>query len=126
MALGRRRRARDDGEGRTAAVGGAAAAGGAAFLRILAMIVDVLVGIVCVLIVLGIIFVIFKANPKNGIVKDVHDAAKFLVGPFDGLFTPKDHKLAIAINWGIAAAVYLLVGRLIASLLRRPARAVGD
>jgi len=126
MALTRRRRrtVEDDGETTRGGAGATAAAGGAAFLRILAMIVDIVVAIVTILIVLGIIFVIFKANPKNTIVKDVHDVAKFLVGPFDGLFTPKDHKLAIAINWGIAAVVYFIVGRLIASLLRRPARAV--
>jgi hypothetical protein len=60
-----------------------------------------------------------KANPSNTIVSSVHDAAKFLVGPFDGIFKPKDHRLAVAIDWGLAAAVYLVVGRLIARLLRR-------
>jgi hypothetical protein len=122
MALLRRRRDRGaDGDGDGRGVGETAAAGGAAFLRVLAVIVDVITGLVAVLIVLGIVFVVLKANPKNTIVKDVHDVAKFLVGPFDDLFTPKDHKLAIAINWGIATVVYVIVGRIIARLLRRPA-----
>ncbi len=127
--FGRRRRVggeeepdgtRDDGAG----AGAKAAAGGAAVLRVLATIVDVITAIVTIVIVLGILLVILNANTKNTIVKDVHDVAKFLVGPFDDLFTPKDKKLGIAVNWGIAAAVYLLVGRLIASLLRRPSRNV--
>lgn len=74
-------------------------------------------GLVAALIVLGIAFVALKANPHNSIVSDVHDAARFLVGPFDGLFTPHDHRLAVAIDWGIAAVVYVIVGRLVARLL---------
>lgn len=121
--LGRRRRTngRDD-DDRGPGAGAKAAAGGAAVLHVLATIVDVITALVTIVIVLGILFVLLNANAKNSIVKDVHDVAKFLVGPFDGLFTPKDRKLGIAVNWGIAAAVYLLIGRLIASLLRRPSR----
>jgi hypothetical protein len=47
----------------------------------------------------------------------VHDAAKFFVGPFDGMFKPKSHRAEVAINWGIAAALYVFVGRLIARLI---------
>lgn len=74
-------------------------------------------GLVAALIVLGIAFVALKANPHNSIVKAVHDAAHFLVGPFDRLFTPKDARLAVAIDWGIAAVVYVILGRLVARLL---------
>ena len=62
----------------------------------------------------------FKANRHNGIVSTMHDVAKWLVGPFDGMFTPKDRKLGVAISWGIALVVYVIVGRFIASALRRP------
>lgn len=107
VAPGRRRR------------GGELAARG--ILGVLATIVDIIVAIVAILIVLGILFVVLNANQKNTIVSDIHDAAKWLVGPFDGLFTPKNHRLGLAINWGIAAAVYVVIGRIIASLLRRGA-----
>jgi len=100
--------------------GRGAAAGVYGLLGLLAVIVDVITGIVALLIVLGILFAVLKANMGNTIVKDIHDAAKFLVGPFDGIFKPKDPKLAIAVNWGIAVVVYVIVGRFIASLLRRP------
>lgn len=122
--LGRRRQgaadATDDDAGRGGSVGRGAAAGVYGLLGVLAVIVDVITGIVALLILLGILFVILKANNGNTIVKDIHDAAKFLVGPFDGIFKPKDRKLGIAINWGIALIVYVIVGRFIASLLRRP------
>ncbi len=118
---GRGARARDeDGGGRGGSVGRGAAAGVYGLLGVLAVIVDVITGVVALLILLGILFVILKANNGNTIVKDIHDAAKFLVGPFDGIFKPKDRKLGIAINWGIALIVYVIVGRFIASLLRRP------
>lgn len=108
-----------DGPGRGGRRSGAAA-GVYGLLGLLATVVDVITGIVALLIVLGILFVILKANMGNEIVKYIHDAAKFLVGPFDGIFKPKNHQLAIAINWGIALIVYVIIGRVIASLLRRP------
>ena len=74
-------------------------------------------GLIALLIVIGIAFVVLKANKDNSIVDWVHDAAKFFVGPFDGMFEPKDRKLAVAINWGIAAALYAFVGGLIARMV---------
>jgi hypothetical protein len=72
---------------------------------------------VALVLVLGIVLVVLKANPSNDIVKLVHDAAKFLAGPFDGLFNLQRHKVEVAVNWGIAAVVWYTVGRLIARLL---------
>ena len=88
-------------------------------MNLLARIIWLLAGLVALVIVAGIVFVVLEANPGNSIVAAVHDAAKFLVGPFDGIFKPTDHRLAVAVNWGLAAVVYLFVGRLVARLLRR-------
>ncbi|MFN2616784.1 MAG: hypothetical protein ABR581_06630 [Thermoleophilaceae bacterium] len=71
------------------------------------------------IIVAGILLVVLEANKSNDIVKAVLDAAKFLVGPFKNVFSLDSHKATTAVNWGLAAAVYLLVGSLIARLLRR-------
>ena len=120
-----RRFRRDRGEGRdedtSAERGSRLRAAPFGVLRLLASLVDLITAAVAIVILIGIAFVVFKANRDNDIVSTVHDAAKWLVGPFDGMFTPKDHKLAVAINWGIALAVYVIVGRFIASMLRRPA-----
>ena len=89
-------------------------------LGVLAALVDLITGAVAVVILIGIAFVVLKANRDNDIVSAVHDAAKWLVGPFDGMFTPKDRKLGVAINWGIALVVYVIAGRAVASALRRP------
>jgi hypothetical protein len=74
-------------------------------------------GIVAAIIVAGILLVVLKANPTNDIVSAVHDAAKALVGPFDGMFSLDSAKATIALNWGIAALVYLILGALIARLI---------
>ncbi|GAC1319086.1 MAG: hypothetical protein NVSMB25_09360 [Thermoleophilaceae bacterium] len=86
--------------------------------EMLAGLITLIAGLIALLIVVGIAFVVLKANPHNSIVVDVHDAAKSLVGPFDGLFKPKNPKLAIGIDWGIAAILYVIVGRLLARVVR--------
>ena len=88
-------------------------------MLILARIVRTLAGILAAVIILGILFRVLEASRDNGIVTLVDDVAKFLVGPFDGLFELDSRKTTIAVNWGIAAAVYLVVGTVLASLLAR-------
>ena len=40
-----------------------------------------------------------------------------LAGPFDGMFTLNSADATIAVNWGIAAVVYLIVGAVVAWLI---------
>ncbi len=110
----RRRRA-----GGGAGAGAVAAGAAVGTLHLIARLVWLIAWLVALVIVAGILLVVLKANMGNSIVSAVHDAAKFLAGPFDGIFKPHDHKLAIAINWGLAAVVYLVVARIIVALLRR-------
>src|SRR4051794_13805585 len=98
--------------------GGRMAAYGA--LGVLARGVDIVVAIVALIIAVGILLVVLEANPANDLVKAVHDAARWLVGPFADVFTLDDRKLMVAVNWGLALVVYVVVGRLVAGLLRRP------
>ena len=75
--------------------------------------------IVVGLIVLGIVLVVLGANDSNTIVQAIEDAAKFLVGPFKDIFSLSNRKVEVAVNYGLAALVYLIIGNLIARLLRR-------
>jgi uncharacterized protein (DUF697 family) len=94
--------------------------GARAGLSALGTIVAVIGSIVAAIIVLGIALVLLKANPGNALVKDIHDVAKALVGPFDGMFTMSNHhRTEIAVNWGIAAVVWFALSRLIAGMLHR-------
>ena len=77
--------------------------------------------VVALILVAGILLVVLQANHSNEIVKSVHSAARFLAGPFDGLFKLHDHKATTAVDWGIAAVVWFAVARLLSRLiLRRP------
>jgi K+-transporting ATPase A subunit len=85
----------------------------------LARIVRSLASIIALVIVAAIVLFILGANPSNGIVSAIHDAGAWLVGPFKNLFSIHNAKVAMAVNWGLAALVYLIVGHFIASLLVR-------
>ena len=110
-----------DGERRGASRRGAAAAWPpTARSGVLARVIELVVAVVAVIIAIGVLLVVLEANPSNDIVDLIHDAARWLVGPFKDFFTLDDRKLEVAVNWGLALLVYVLVGRGIASLLRRP------
>lgn len=85
----------------------------------LARIVRALAGLIALIIVVAIVLFVLGANQSNGIVSAIHDAGAWLVGPFKNLFSIHNAKLAMAVNWGLAALVYLIVGHVIASLLVR-------
>jgi hypothetical protein len=85
----------------------------------IARAVIVIGGLVAAILVLGIVLVLLKANRSNDIVKAVHDAASFLAGPFDGLFTLDRERVETAVNWGIAAVVWYALARVIARLILR-------
>jgi hypothetical protein len=85
----------------------------------IARLVTLVAAAVAAIIVVGILLVVLGANESNSLVKALMDAARWLAGPFRNLFTFDNHKTTIAVNWGIAAVVYLAVGRLIARVIAR-------
>jgi hypothetical protein len=106
---------------RGAAPGARASAAAGSLMLTIARLVRLLVGIAVALIVAAILLRVLGANATNTIVRDIHDAGRWLVGPFNNLFSIKGPKLSIAVNWGIAALVYLVVGGFIARLIARAA-----
>ncbi len=94
-------------------------ASGERTVTLVARAIVVIASLVFLILVVGIVLVVLDANPENVIVVVVTSVAGFLVGPFDGLFIVRDAQLETAINWGIAAFVWLVVGLLLAGLLRR-------
>jgi hypothetical protein len=74
---------------------------------------------IAAVLVVGILLVVLEANRSNDLVQFVRDAAQFLAGPFDGLFSLERNKVEVAVNWGIAAVVWLVLGRLISRFLLR-------
>jgi predicted membrane channel-forming protein YqfA (hemolysin III family) len=86
-------------------------------MLLLARIVRIVTSVVVGFIVVGIVLHVLDANAGNALVGFVYDVAGWLVTPFKGLFHPSDAKLRIAVNWGLAAVVYSIVGALIVRLL---------
>lgn len=85
----------------------------------IARAVRLIAGLVAGLVVVGILLVVLEANAGNDIVNALLDAARWLAGPFKGIFSFDSHKLDVAVNWGLAAAIYLAIGALIARLAAR-------
>jgi hypothetical protein len=83
--------------------------------RIVSLITSVVVG----LIVIGIVLVLLEANRDNAIVDWLVGAAEWLVDPFKNIFNLDNRKTEVAVNWGLGALVYALIGGLIVRLLRR-------
>ena len=93
--------------------------GGAVARASLARAVMLLTSALALILLLGILVVVLEANRSNDLVQFLRDAASFLAGPFDGLFTLDSNKAEKAVNWGIAAVVWLALGRLVARMLLR-------
>ena len=91
--------------------------GSGAAMGALARVLRLIVGIVVLIVVAGIVLVLLKAKATNSIVSDIHDAARWLAGPFDGIFSFRSARVAVAVNWGLAAVVYAFVGGLVARQL---------
>jgi hypothetical protein len=87
----------------------------------LARLVRTATAVAVVLVVAGIVIHLLDANTSNAIVGAINDAAKWLVQPFNDVFRLHGQKANIAVNWGLAALVYAIVGGVIARVLARSA-----
>jgi hypothetical protein len=90
-------------------------------MTLLARIVRWVAGAVVLLLVAGIVLHLLHANAGNDVVSTIYDADTWLASPFANVFSIKDADTEIAVNWGLAALVYAIVGWLIAALLLRAA-----
>ena len=86
-------------------------------MLLLARIVRIVTSLVVGFILVGILLHVLGASGGNAVVGFVYDVAGWLVTPFKGLFSVSGAKLQIALNWGLAAIVYGIVGGLIARML---------
>ena len=86
--------------------------------EVLAAVVMYVAVAVAAALVLHIVLVFLDANPANAIVVFVRGIADRLVGPFQGLFTPKDPKQQVAIDYGLGAVVYLAAGAAVTRVIR--------
>ena len=89
--------------------------GGFALARAVMLVGSVVAG----LIVVGILLVVLEANRANDVVSWLVEAARWLAGPFHGLFDLRSSEWQTAVNWGLAALVYFAFSRVVARLFGR-------
>jgi hypothetical protein len=75
-------------------------------------------GVFAAILVAHVILTVFEANPENPLTGLFASLAGDLTLWFDGLFAPDDVKLAVIVNYGLAAAFWLVCAALVARALR--------
>lgn len=94
-------------------------AGWARGIGLIASAVMIVAVIVAVILAVHILFAVFNANPHNSIVDFINHRAAQFAWHFKSLFTPKSQRIATLANYGIAAIIYVIAGRIIAGIIRR-------
>ncbi|WP_157429983.1 hypothetical protein [Actinomadura oligospora] len=95
---------------------------GAARQRAVAWIVtliSIVTTVVVLILAVHIVFVAFDANTGNALVHRISGWADDLAWQFRDVFQPENHKAEVAVNYGLAAVVYLVIGRILVALVRR-------
>jgi hypothetical protein len=72
-----------------------------------------------VLLAVHVAFVILDANPQNSIVELFDRLADRLAPGFGDVFILDNTKRQVAVNYGIAAACYLVAGQIISRVIRK-------
>ena len=93
--------------------------GSARLFALLASIVRIFCSVVAALIVIHAVFVLFEANPENMLVQFTASWRDTFGWFTKNLFTPSDPKIAEAINDGLAALIWVVLGSLLSKLIVR-------
>jgi hypothetical protein len=91
--------------------------GAARVFSLVVTIVRAVCSVIAGVIVIHAVFVLFEANPANGLVSSTAGWRDTFGWFTEDLFTPSDPKIAEAINDGIAALIWVVVGSLLSKLI---------
>jgi hypothetical protein len=69
-------------------------------------------------VIVGMLFRVLGANAGKWLVSDVESVGKWFAQPFDNTFVLHSQKLGVALNWGIAVVIYIVLGRIAVRLIR--------
>lgn len=84
-----------------------------------ARVIIVIADVAAFVIGLWIVMYLLDANRENNLVEFVQDAARWLAGWSHDLFTFDREWLRVVSGYGLAAVVYVFLGHMLASLVRR-------
>jgi hypothetical protein len=78
------------------------------------------IGLVIVaILVIHILLTLFGANPANSFATFIRDGARMFSLGLTDLFNFPDPKLSAAVNFGIAAVIWLVITSIVVGLVRR-------
>jgi hypothetical protein len=100
---------------------GAGAMAGRA-LGVLAALVRIVTVVVAAVLVVHVVLVVASANPRNGVAMAVASAADHLTLGLGDLFAPTSPSLAVVLDYGLPAVVWLIVGVVVSRLVGALAR----
>ncbi|WP_157430548.1 hypothetical protein [Actinomadura macra] len=87
--------------------------------NVAATVISLATTAVVLILAVHIVFVAFEANTGNGLVRWFAGRATDLAWQFKDVFQPANAKATVVVNYGLAAVVYLVIGRTLVSLVRR-------
>ncbi|NMO88355.1 hypothetical protein [Actinomycetospora sp. TBRC 11914] len=95
---------------------GAGAVAGRA-LGVLASLVRIVTVVFAAILVLHVVLVVTSANPQNGVAQALAAGADRLTLGLGDLFAPTSPSLAVILNYGLPAVVWLIIGVIVARLI---------
>jgi hypothetical protein len=91
-------------------------------LGVLASLVRIVTVVVAAVLVVHVVLVVASANPQNGVAMAVASAADHLTLGLGDLFAPTSPSLAVVLDYGLPAVVWLIVGVVVSRLVGALAR----
>ncbi len=88
-------------------------------VRIVNGLISVVTGLFAVVLAIHIVLVIGEANMSNGFAQFITGWAAGIDLGLSGLFTPANEKVQVALNEGIAAILWLIIGSALTTLIAR-------
>jgi hypothetical protein len=86
---------------------------------LLASVLRVIGLLIVAVLVVYIVLTLLDANPANTFAMAVEDLAEYFNLGLSNLFLPADPKLAVALNYGVAAVIWYVITAVVVRLVRR-------
>ncbi|MCF7551652.1 MULTISPECIES: hypothetical protein [Pseudonocardia] len=86
---------------------------------LLARVLNLVGMLIVAVLVVHIVLTLLDANPANFLTEFVRDLATYFNLGLDNLFLPAEPKLAVTLNYGTAAIIWLIITAVVVRLVRR-------
>jgi amino acid transporter len=88
-------------------------------VSVVATVLRIIGVLIVAVLVIHILLTVFDANPANAFATWIKGTADTFSLGLTNLFLPKDPKVAVGVNYGIAALVWLFITQIVVALVRR-------